>query len=207
MVQELTSGDNAHFHAYHARAGQAPARASLLATLDRFVAEGRGPGRAIDLGSGTGRDSLPMLQRGWQVVAIDQDREALAELLRRAAEHGVADRLALRPGRFEAVPLPRADLVVSSFALPLCEPARFPSLWRRIRRALRPGARFAGQLYGPSDGWAGRPGVCIHCRAEVDALLAGLKAERLDEVEEDSITAKGKPKHWHFWEIVARRTG
>lgn len=203
MVQELTSGDNGHFRDYHARARAAAPRPGLLAVLDRF----RSPGRAVDIGAGTGRDTLPMLAHGWTVAAIDRDPGALAELRLRAREQGSIDRLETRPGPMETVPLPRTDLVVSSFALPLCEPARFPALWKRIRRALRPGARFAGQLYGPRDGWAGRPGICIHDRPAVEALLAGLVVERLDEIEEDSVTPRGTPKHWHFFEIVARRPG
>ena len=203
MVQELSPGDNAHFCAYHARSRTLAARPGLIAVLDRIPRAGH----AVDLGAGTGRDTLPILERGWTVVAIDRDGDALAELHQRATGLGFAERLQLRPGRMEDVPLPRADLVVSSFALPLCEPERFPALWRRIRRALRPGARFAGQLYGPRDGWAGRPGVGIHERQAVEALLRGLVVERLDEIEEDSVTAKGTPKHWHFFEIVARRSG
>ncbi|MFO1069073.1 MAG: class I SAM-dependent methyltransferase [Geminicoccaceae bacterium] len=203
MVQELTSGDNAQFRAYHARVREAPPRPGLIAVLGRFPA----PGLAVDIGAGNGRDSLPMLARGWSVVAIDQDRAALADLRERAREQGSDRRLRVRPGPMETVPLPRADLVVSSFALPLCEPGRFAALWRRIRRSLRPGGRFAGQLYGPRDGWSGRAGVCIHDRPAIESLLGGLEVERLDEIEEDSVTPRGTPKHWHFFEIVARRPG
>jgi len=46
----------------------------------------------------------------------------------------------------------------------------------------------------------------MHPREEVERLLAPFEAERFDEVEEDGETALGKPKHWHLFHIVARKT-
>jgi SAM-dependent methyltransferase len=190
--------------AYHRTAGAGPPRPTLLAAIEAFAREGRRDLDAVDLGCGIGRDALPLLARGWRVTGIDRDAEALAELRRRA---GATDRLETIAGRFEELALPACDLVNASFALPLCDPSRFPALWARIRTALRPGGRFAGQLYGPRDDWAGRPGVTIHARSEVEALLAGLSVERLDEEESDAMTPRGQPKHWHILHIVARAPG
>ena len=60
---------------YYAAAGQDP-RETLLAALERFDAEGRA-GLAVDLGCGTGRDTFELLRRGWRVLAIDAQSEAL----------------------------------------------------------------------------------------------------------------------------------
>src|SRR6185503_7721985 len=107
----------------------------------------------------------------------------------------------------EAIALPRCDLVNSSFALPLCGGAAFPALWQRIRAALNPGGRIACQLFGPRDGFAQRPDPpAIHDRAAIDALLAGMSVEMLDEEETDSVTPRGQAKHWHIFHVVARRT-
>jgi len=51
-------------------------RETLLDALDRFDA----PGVAADLGCGTGRDTVELLRRGWQVVAIDSEEEAIRRL-------------------------------------------------------------------------------------------------------------------------------
>jgi hypothetical protein len=110
--------------------------------------------------------------------------------------------------RFEDVPLPiGVQLVNSSFALPLCEPARFHELWTRIVEALPSGGRFSGQWYGPRDSWAGRPGMTFLSRAEAEALLAGFDVEMFEEEEADGTTPRGKPKHWHIFHIVARKRG
>ncbi|HMR30794.1 MAG TPA: methyltransferase domain-containing protein [Geminicoccaceae bacterium] len=190
--------------AYLQSAGAGPPRATLLAALDAFAGEGRPAGHALDLGCGIGRDTLPILGRGWTVTAIDRDPEALAVLRRRA---GDAAGLTVEPGRFEDLALPPCELVNASFALPLCPPSRFAGLWTRIGAALRPGGRFAGQLYGPEDGWKDRPGMTFHSRPEVEALLAGWSVERLDEDHADAVTQHGKTKHWHIWHVVARKPG
>lgn len=188
--------------AYYRIAGAGPPRPTLLAAVEAFGREGRAGLDAVDLGCGIGRDTLPLLAYGWRVTAIDRDALALAELRRRA---GPTDRLDTMSGRFEDVAIPACDLLNSSFALPLCAPERFADLWCRIRAALRPGSRFAGQLYGPRDSWAARPGITIHTRAEVEALLDGLSIERLDEEQSDAVTQHGKGKHWHIWHVVACR--
>jgi SAM-dependent methyltransferase len=203
MSHDGTECESDH-SAYHRIAGAGPPRPTLLAAVAAFEREGRQGMHAVDLGCGIGRDALPLLARGWRVTAIDRDALALAELRRRA---GPTDRLETIAGRFQNVPIPACDLVNASFALPLCPPDHFGDLWARIRKALRPAGRFAGQLYGPDDDWAVRPGVVIHKRADVDALLAGLSIERLDEEHSDSVTQHGKAKRWHIWHVVAREPG
>jgi len=47
------------------------------------------PGRALDVGCGSGRDAVYLAQRGWHVTAVDFVDEALANAKRRAAEAGV----------------------------------------------------------------------------------------------------------------------
>ena len=59
---------------YYRRAGF-DARPTLLDAVGRFPA----PGVAVDLGAGTGRDTLELLRRGWRVVAIDGEPEAVEQ--------------------------------------------------------------------------------------------------------------------------------
>jgi SAM-dependent methyltransferase len=67
------------------------------------------PGRALDLGCGSGRDAVYLAQHGWQVTAVDSVERALASARRLAAEAGVEvqwvngdaaelGRLGLQPG-------------------------------------------------------------------------------------------------------------
>ena len=47
------------------------------------------PGRALDIGCGSGRDAVHLAGRGWQVTAVEFVDKALARARQRAAEEGV----------------------------------------------------------------------------------------------------------------------
>ena len=191
--------------AYYAKTGSRPPRETLIVALDRFDAEPADTARfAVDLGAGSGRDTVELLRRGWRVLAIDAEPDAIDALSARPDLPRDAD-LSGMVARFEDAAWPPCDLVNASFALPLCAPAGFERAWRRIVTSLQPGGRFAGQLYGTRDSWAGRTGMTFHTRAEIDGLLAGFEVEHLVEEEDDSTTPRGEAKHWHVFHIVVRK--
>ena len=51
--------------------------------------EGLAPGRALDLGCGSGRHAVWLAERGWQVTGVDFSSEALRQARERAAELAV----------------------------------------------------------------------------------------------------------------------
>jgi len=53
------------------------------------------PGRALDLGCGTGTDSVYLAARGWEVTGVDMVPRALEAAARRAARAGVTPRFVL----------------------------------------------------------------------------------------------------------------
>lgn len=184
---------------YAATAGGGP-RDTLLHGLSLWQGA---PGAAVDLGCGTGRDTLELLERGWEVLATDAEAEALVELRQRVPAT-LGCRLHTRHARFETLVLDRYDLVNASFSLPFCAPTHFPTLWTRITAASRQGGLFCGQLLGTRDSWANR-GVTVVDAAELAELLRGWEVLHHREEEEDGHTAVGKPKHWHIHHLVLRR--
>ncbi len=46
------------------------------------------PGRALDVGCGSGRDAVHLAKRGWQVTGVDIAAAAIAKARRRAAQEG-----------------------------------------------------------------------------------------------------------------------
>jgi tellurite methyltransferase len=200
----VTSGNcGSPWAEYYAATQDRLPRPTLLAALARFDAA---PARreAVDLGCGDGRDTIELLRRGWSVLAIDAEPAAIAALAQRPDLPPLAA-LSTLCRRFEDAAWPMADLVNSSFALPLCPPHLFAGLWQRIVLSLKPGGRFAGQLFGDRDGWAGNPDITHLGREAAENLLRGLEVELFEEEESDAVTPRGKPKQWHIFHIVARR--
>lgn len=189
---------------YYERTLRRPPRETLLEALRGFEREGRWTGRAIDLGSGGGRDTVELLRRGWSVLAIDAAPESAVALGGREDLPGTGA-LVTRIGKFEAARWPAVDLVNASFALPLCPPGLFQDMWEKICITLLPGGRFCGQLYGERDDFARDPNLTCHTAAEVAALFDDFEIEMSREEESDAVTPRGRRKHWHVWHIVARK--
>ena len=113
----MTENKSTDWAAYYEKLRERPPRRTLITALDRF-----GPGAAgslaVDLGCGDGRDVIEMLRRGWRVVAVDAEPEALRQLQARPLPPG--HDLTPIQARLEDVPLPiDVSLVNSSFAMPL----------------------------------------------------------------------------------------
>jgi tellurite methyltransferase len=202
---------------YFNAAGGDP-RPTLLAALEHFDAEPNDHERlGVDLGCGTGRDTFELLRRGWRVLAIDAQEEAIQRLRRGDEPLVSSDRLETQVADFESARWPTADLVNASYALPFCPPGSFAGLWERITTSLRSGGRFCGQLFGDHDQWASvaktsaaewtppSKVMTFLTRDEVDDLLGDYEIEQLIEIDEDGPTATGADKHWHLFHVVARR--
>jgi len=202
----MTENVSVSWQEYYAKTGQRSPRPTLLYALDRF-AEERDPEeqlKAVDLGCGSGRDTIELCRRGWAVLAIDAEASAI-ESLRARPDLPTDAMLETCVERFEDADWGEVNLVNAGFSLPLCPPQVFPDLWKRIFRSLRRGGRFAGQLYGDRDEWAGDPTLTHLTRAQIETLLADLELEYFEEEEDDAVTPRGKPKHWHIFHIVARK--
>jgi SAM-dependent methyltransferase len=96
--------------AYYTATRGRPPRRTLLDALD--LLRGSPGRRAIDLGCGTGRDTLPLLAAGWHVLAIDAERKALIEL-EAATPLAWRPRLVTRLARFERCRRPNSSTPAS----------------------------------------------------------------------------------------------
>ena len=184
--------------------GRAP-RPLVLDVLAYFPEESTFIGRnAIDLGCGDGTESVVLLERGWNVLAIDGEPAAIQHLLAKVPKEAGAH-LQTQVANFEGLRLPAVDLVHASFSLPFCPPEHFDAFWTEVVHAIKPGGRFAGQLFGVRDSWANEPDMTFHTEDQVREMFDGFEIESFDEQDEDGSSASG-PKHWHVFTVIARKT-
>lgn len=181
-------------------------RGREVRSLCRALLDHAGPGhgrRALDLGCGTGTESGALVAAGWRVTAVDAS-PTTPDLVEETT--GVTDaRLSVVVRSFEQVAvLPTVHLVLASLSLPFQEPASFERLWQVLRGCLLPGGWIGLHLFGDRDSWAPDPTLTFHSREQARALLAGWEVARFEERELDGYAYTG-PKHWHVFEVVARR--
>jgi SAM-dependent methyltransferase len=191
---------------YRAVQSRAP-RALFLDMLALFEAEGVDPAdaQAVDLGCGDGVETALLLEKGWRVLAADQQPEAISRVRQRVPpEH--AERLQTLVAPYHETVLPSAFLVFAGYSLPFCPPEHFQVVWARIMQAITPGGYFVGHLFGERDGWAGAPRMCFHTRAEAEALFVRFELKTFREIDEVRPSALEGPKRWHVYEVIARKS-
>ncbi len=190
---------------YNVQSGRA-VRPFFLDALARFAAlmPSAAPRLAIDLGCGDGTETLALLQHDWQVLAIDQEAEAIRRVQAKVPS-GYQARLTTQVWAFEQVLLPSADFVYAGYSLPFCAPKHFDALWAKIVAALPVGGRFAGQLFGNHDSWTSDPTMTFQNVEQAKQRFGQFEIESWEEVEEDGNSFVG-PKHWHIFHIIACKT-
>ncbi|MBL4591064.1 MAG: class I SAM-dependent methyltransferase [Phycisphaerales bacterium] len=183
-----------------------PPRETLLEALDLFKSDQPpiSDPLAIDFGCGEGRDTAELLRNGWRVHAIDGHPEGIKRLIDR---DDLVDptRLTMQLAPFEAVELPPCDLLNASYSLPFCRPESFDAMWNRIVDSIRPGGRFAGQLFGDRHSWAKIDDRSHQAAERVEQLLSPFDVESLKEEDREGEDCNGEQTHWHVFHIIARK--
>ncbi|WP_019585948.1 class I SAM-dependent methyltransferase [Deinococcus apachensis] len=191
-----------HWGEYARATRSGPPRPLLLEVLAHLDAD-PSPGRALDLGSGAGNDTLELLRRGWSVTALDRNAEALDVL--RAQAGDLAGYLTTVHGSFQAAPRRRYRLVYASLSLPFCPPGRFDRTFRGVLARVGVGGWLAATLFGERDGFAGEPGMSFVTLDHLGTLLEGLDVQVLREEEGPRRLALGGEHHGHLLTVIARR--
>lgn len=204
-----------HWPDYYAVTLDRPAWGTVTGAADRFETEDReavdGPAGsrrasrlAVDLGCGAGRDTRELLRRGWHVLAVDSEADAIAAV-RDATPAGDLARLETVVADIGTIPIPPCDLVVASVSLQFLDAGAYAAVFERITAALPTGGRFAGYLYGDRDEAAADPAYTCPSADAIRQHLAAFEIESWDEREEDGQMALGDPHHLHLIEVIARR--
>ena len=198
---ERTAPDDwSDYYQYTAGRGVRPLFAKGMGAAD---AAGSRPGHAVDLGFGDGTESAALLDAGWTVTAIDPTPSA-ADLLLDKVPPALRDRLEIVTASAETATLPGFDLLYAGYALSFIHPDRVPTVWATIRERVRPGGLVVVNVFGVRDTWAGDPEMTFVDRDGAAALVDGLDVVAIDEEEVDGPSGSG-PKHWHLFDLIARR--
>jgi SAM-dependent methyltransferase len=172
---------------------------------------------AIDLGCGEGRDTLKMLQEGFEVHAIDPNETALKRLEFYAGEANLRSKLNLDGSSFENLNLLKmtenksVQLLNASWSLPYAD-EHFDHAIREVKEMVDKGAVFSGTFFGDHDDLKkevekGISGTKLLTDQQMDQLFPDSKYERIqwDSREYDGKRVDGSKKHWHVWHVIVKK--
>jgi SAM-dependent methyltransferase len=169
--------------------GRPPWDSGVPAPELRRAVEGRPPGRALDLGCGTGTNVRFLAERGWQVTGVDFVGRAIAQA-RRKLRGLEAQLLVGDVTRLEALPLRGPyDLALDMGCFHSLTAEGRARYARGLAQALRPGAVYLLYAFLPApDSGRGLP------REAVEAAFAPyLRATGFE-------AGTGRPSAWYYFE-------
>ena len=157
---------------------------------------------ALDLGCGAGVDAKEMSKRGLSVTAVDINPEVKKFF---KDNNGIN----VQTSSFLEFDFQKYDLIFSKSALVFLPPHDFEKVIRKIKKSLNSKGIIALRLWGKNDSAAKRPErkgkMTFVSKEELENMFRDFEVIELTEEEKDGKTALGQPKHWHFFNLIARK--
>ncbi len=155
--------------------------------------ENHPPGRALDLGCGTGTNVLALARHGWQVTGVDFVPKAIRQARRKALQSGLQVDLHVDDvSRLQGIPGP-FDLVLDMGCFHSIAPASRQAYLQNLQRLLAPGGTFLLYAFLRDNAEPGNRGLTA---GEIEAI-----ANRFKLVKRINSTERGRfPSAWFTWQ-------
>lgn len=173
-------------------------------TVKRFIELKIKPGNAIEIGCGAGRDTVYLIKNGWKVLAIDN--EDVESIITNKLSKEELKQFKFVKQKFEDIELENNNLVVANFSLPFCNKNNFKKLWNKIDDSILKDGYFVGNFFGINDEWKStKEEMTFLTKEQVIELFKDFEIIEFKEVEKDGTTVLGKMKHWHIFDVIAKK--
>lgn len=161
-------------------------------------------GNAIDLGCGAGNDTIYLIQNNWNVLAIDGTN--VENSIKNQLNKEQKEKFSFQVQKFEQLKLPKCDLIVSNNALSFCDKKYFYNMWQEICNSINLNGFFVGNLFGVNDEWnTPEDKRTFFNKEQIIELFKNFEILEFKEIERDDTTVFGRKKHWHAFEITAKK--
>ena len=104
------------------------------------------PENAVDIGCGNGRDTIALLEDGWNVLGID--KENVETIIREQLTLDESERFTFINCLFANMKLPKSTLIIANFSLPFAKIEYFYLVWNKIKNAILKDGYFVGNFLG-----------------------------------------------------------
>ena len=167
----------------------------IIDFLDKYKVDS-----AIDLGCGSGNETVYMVKNGIKVLAID--RQLNQDFILNRLSDSEKQLISFKESSFEDVELPKTKLLTAFFSIPFCNPNNFDELWTKIYNSIEDNGYFVGQLFGDRDAWNVVDSINTFPIDKVKEYLKNYNIIKLEEVE---YVRESDNKKWHFYDILAQK--
>ena len=162
------------------------------------------PSDAIELGCGAGNDTVYLIKNNWNVCAID--REDVEKRIAKRLNCQESERFCFKKQEFESLKLEKSNLIVANYCLPFCNKDKFRKFWSKMKESILPNGYFVGNFFGVNDSWNGMKDQMVFLsKSQVMELFDDFDVVRFKEIEKDGLTGLGMMKHWHIFDVIAKR--
>ena len=167
----------------------------IIDFLDKYKVDS-----AIDLGCGSGNETVYMVKNGIKVLAID--RQLNQDFILNRLSDSEKQLISFKESSFEDVELPKTKLLTAFFSIPFCNPNNFDELWTKIYNSIEDNGYFGGQLFGDRDAWNVVESINTFSIDKVKEYLKNYNIIKLEEIE---YVRENDNKKWHFYDIRAQK--
>ena len=169
-----------------------------------FIDSEKNIGKAIDIGCGAGRDTVYLIKNGWHVIAID--KENTKQIMTNQLNDEELNRLTFIQSEFENIKLEKNNLIIANYSIPFCNKNKFQEFWHKIIDSIEENGYFVGNFFGKNDEWnTQKSSMTFFDRKTVEELFNNFEILKFEEEEKDAKTGLGIMKHWHTYNVIARK--
>lgn len=159
---------------------------------------------ALDLGAGALNDTKFLIESGFKnVTAIDIEKYAEDVYI-----EWDNDKVTYIDSTFDNYEFPKNnfDLINAQYALPFNPKNTFNKNFEKLKGSLKQNGLFIGQFFGDRDDWnKNDEDMTFHTKNLALEAISDLDIILFQEEEKDEKTLDGNNKHWHIFNIIAKK--